>query len=78
MKDERRPVRSAAATSQFTCPHCNASIGEPWPRCACGRRFPSAYHLERHLERTGCEGECEYRAVHVRRLQLPKPREDES
>ena len=77
MNDEGR-LHSAPATSQIACPNCNASIGEPWPRCKCGRRFPSAYHLQRHLERTGCKGEYAYGAVQLQRLLRPKPREDES
>ncbi len=38
-----------------------AMIG-PWPRCACGQRFPSPDHLSRHVNR-GCRGEGEYRPL---------------
>jgi len=42
---------------------------ESWPRCPCGQRFPSMYHLIRHVERDGCRGVVDWPLVR----RLPRP-----
>jgi len=53
------------AARQGRLPTCNISAlndttERGYQRCACGDRFPSEYHLRRHLEQTGCRGRGEY------------------
>jgi hypothetical protein len=40
---------------------------QPWPRCECGRRFPSDWHLEQHRFRDACLGAREHEILIRRR-----------
>jgi hypothetical protein len=43
-----------AAVALFGALEAMSGDPEPWPRCECGSRFPTAEHLRRHVERFGC------------------------
>ena len=70
MNDGRRPNAGVACDlppQTLAASEVESETTPEWPRCRCHRRFPSLFHLRRHIDRDACLGEREY-SILVRRV----------